>query len=153
MAYRAACEIAARLRGIFSIAGAGTSEPAACRPEQQLSVVQIHGDADAIVAFEGGHLFADFRRPRHPSAEASLRPFAQLNGCSAEARVERDLDLDPRIGGAETQVAAFPGCSFGAVELWRIRGGDHSSGLSRRSLKAIWEFIRADAARAPAQAR
>jgi polyhydroxybutyrate depolymerase len=149
MAYRAACEIGSRLRGIFSIAGAGPSDLASCHPQQQLSVVQIHGDADAIVAFAGGHLFADSRRPRHPSAEASLRFFAELDGCSETPRVERDLDLDPRISGAETQVMAFPECRFGAVELWRIRGGDHASGLSRRSLRAIWEFIRIDGARVP----
>jgi polyhydroxybutyrate depolymerase len=154
MAYRAACELAPRLRGIFSIAGAGPSEALACHPQQQLSVVHIHGDADAIVAIDGGHLFADLRRPRHPSAEASLRLFSELDGCGPGLRFERDLDLDPRISGAETQVLAFPDCSFGAVELWRIRGGDHASGLSRRSLRAIWEFIRNDGARVrPAQAR
>lgn len=149
MAYRAACEIAPRLRGIFSIAGAGAGEPAACHPQQQLSVVQIHGDEDAIVSFSGGHLFADSRRPRHPSAEASLKPFAKLDGCSETPRFDRDLDLDPRIAGAETQVTAFPDCGFGAVELWRIRGGDHAAGLSRRSLRAIWDFIRVDGARVP----
>lgn len=149
MAYRAACELAPRLRGIFSIAGAGPSEPAACQPQHQLSVVQIHGDADAIVSFSGGHLFADSRRPRHPSAEASLKPFAKLDGCNETPRFDRDLDLDPRIPGAETAVTAFPDCGFGAVELWRIRGGDHASGLSRRSLRAIWDFIRVDGARVP----
>jgi len=149
MAYRAACEIAPRLRGIFSIAGAGPSEPAACHPQEQLSVVQIHGDADAIVSFTGGHLFADSRRPRHPAAEASLKPFAKLDGCGDTPRFDRDLDLDPRIPGAETAVEGFPDCSFGAVELWRIRGGDHASGLSRRSLRAIWDFIKVDGARVP----
>lgn len=151
MAYRAACEIAPRLRGIFSIAGAGPNDAAGCHPQQQLSVVQIHGDADAIVAFDGGHLFADTRRPPHPSAEASLRLFAKLDGCSTTGRADRDLDLDPRISGAETQVTAFPECSSGRVELWRIRGGDHASGLSRRSVRAIWEFIRVDGAQARPQ--
>jgi polyhydroxybutyrate depolymerase len=149
MAYRAACEMGSRLRGIFSIAGAGPSDPRQCHPAQKLSVVQIHGDADAIVAIEGGHLFADSRRPPHPSAEASLRPWAKLDGCGDALLAERDLDLDPRVPGAETEVLGFPNCEASAVELWRIRGGDHASGLSRRSLQAIWQFILADGTRPP----
>jgi hypothetical protein len=42
-------------------------------------------------------------------------------------------------------VLSFPGCKQHAVELWRIRGGDHSSGLSRNGIRAIWHAIQADA--------
>lgn len=144
MAYRAACEFGSLLRGIVSIAGAGLSEPAACRPEKKLSVVQIHGDRDPIVKFEGGFLFADNRRPKHPSAEASLARWAKFDGCSAQPTLARDLDLDPRVPGAETRVSSYAGCDGTNVELWRILGGDHSAGLSRLSLKAIWDFIGSD---------
>src|SRR5690606_10112325 len=68
MAYRAACEMSSRLAGIISIAGAIPSDPASCKPERALSVVQIHGDRDPIVKFEGGYLFANTSRPRIPSA-------------------------------------------------------------------------------------
>jgi polyhydroxybutyrate depolymerase len=144
MAYRAACELSSLLRGIVSIAGAAPADASTCRPERKLSVVQVHGDADPIVAFAGGHLFADSRRPRHPSAEKSVEGWASLDGCSAAPVVMRNLDLDPRIPGGETEVSSFPNCESGRVELWRIRGGDHSAGLSRYSLGAIWEFIESD---------
>jgi polyhydroxybutyrate depolymerase len=144
MAYRAACELSPLLRGIVSIAGAGPSEVAGCRPDKKLSVVQIHGDRDPIVKFGGGHLFGDERQPTHPSAEASLAYWARLDGCTGSAEPTRELDLDPRLPGAETRVSSYPGCGDRRVELWRIQGGDHSAGLSRRSLMAIWELISAD---------
>ena len=145
MAYRAACEMSTRLAGIVSIAGAGLSEPAACKPERPLNVVQIHGDRDPIVKFEGGYLFADTRRPRIPSAEQSVAAWAKLDGCSGDATPSRELDIDPRAPGAETVVSSYTGCSSGRrVELWRIPGGDHTAGLNRYSLKAILDFIAAE---------
>jgi len=145
LAYRAACELGSLLRGIFSIGGAGSNDPGACHPDRPPGVVEIHGDEDAIVSFTGGYLFADRRRPKHPSVEASLRPWRERNGCSEPATLRENLDLDPRIPGAETEVLSFPGCKQHAVELWRIRGGDHSSGLSRNGIRAIWHAIQADA--------
>lgn len=147
MAYRAACELGGLLRGIVSIAGAGPSDPKACNPGHPLSVIEIHGDADPIVSFDGGYLFADRRRPRHPSAPDSVGVWAELNGCGKRAVASGTLDLDPRLPGAETEVLRYPGCQDNPVELWRIRGGDHTSGISRYSLQAIWAFIQAEAAR------
>jgi polyhydroxybutyrate depolymerase len=150
LAHRAACELGSLVRGIFSIGGAGPNRPKACHPDKAPSIVEIHGDEDAIVAFQGGYLFADRSRPRHPSVEASLRMWRKLNGCSEPAVVSADLDLEPRIPGAETQVSSYPGCSGNAVQLWRIRGGGHAAGLSRLSVLAIWERIQAEAGAAPA---
>lgn len=144
MAYRAACELSSRLAGIVSIAGAGPSDASSCKPERPLSVVQIHGDRDPIVKFDGGYLFADTRRPRVPAAEKSVAVWAKLDACTGEATASRELDLDPRVPGAETQVSSYAGCSGHRVELWRIPGGDHTAGLNRYSVKAILDFIAAD---------
>lgn len=144
LAYRAACELSARLAGIFSIAGAGPSDAASCKPERPLSVVQIHGDRDPIVKFDGGYLFADTRRPRIPSAEKSVAAWAKLDACTGDAAPSRELDLDPRVPGAETLVSSYPGCSGRRVELWRIPGGDHTAGLNRYSVKAILDFVAAE---------
>jgi polyhydroxybutyrate depolymerase len=150
MAYRAACELGSLLHGIVSIAGAGPSDTKLCKPDTRLSVLEIHGDRDAIVAFGGGHLFADTRRPRHPSADSSVSFWAKFDGCSEPRALTRSLDLDPRIPGGETQVQAYPNCGSRRVELWTIQGGDHASGFSRRSLDAIWQFIAEDATDIPA---
>lgn len=143
LAHRAACELSTLLRGIYSIGGAGPNPGYACKPERGPSVVEIHGDQDAIVSFAGGHLFSDRSRPPHPSSEATVKAWAQRNGCGQQPTVRTDLDLEPRIPGAETQVLAFPGCASNPVELWRIRGGGHGAGLSRLTVLAIWQSLQA----------
>jgi polyhydroxybutyrate depolymerase len=144
MAYRAACEMSDLLAGIFSIAGAGLSVSRDCVPLRPVSVVQVHGDSDPIVAYDGGLLFADSRRPPHPSARQSVERWAKLNGCDEGTVSRGHLDLDPRLPGGETQVEAFEGCNQSRVELWTVRGGDHSSGLGHNTLTALWAFVRAD---------
>jgi polyhydroxybutyrate depolymerase len=141
MAHRFACALSSRVEGIFSIAGAFPSDASSCKPDHPVSVVQIHGDRDPIVKFDGGYLFADTRRPRIPSAQQSVAAWAKLDGCTGDAAPAGELDLDPRVAGAETLVSRYAGCSGRRVELWRIPGGDHSAGLSRYSLKAILDFI------------
>jgi polyhydroxybutyrate depolymerase len=143
MAYRAACEIGSLLAGIVSIAGAGPGDTSACHPDKALSVVQIHGDRDPIVKFHGGHLFADSGRPRYPSAAESVAYWAKFHGCTGDASPTRELDLNPRLPGAETVVWSYRGCTGGRVELWKVVGGDHTAGLSRYSLKAILDWIAA----------
>lgn len=141
LAHRAACELELPLAGIVSIAGAAASDPPACAPARPLTVVQIHGDRDDIVRFEGGVLFGDASRPRHPGAAESLARWAELNGCARELEAIGSLDLDPRLPGAETTIARHPACSGGRVELWRIARGDHFSGLGGRSFSEIWERV------------
>lgn len=146
MAYRAACEIGSLLRGIVSIAGAGLGDTGACKPPKKLSVLQIHGDRDRIVKYDGGFLFGERRLPRHPSAEASVAYWASVAGCVGALHPSRDLDLRPELPGAETRVAAYSDCAGSRVELWTISGGDHLAGLGRYSLEAISDFIARDAA-------
>jgi polyhydroxybutyrate depolymerase len=143
LAHRAACELADLVRGIVSIAGAAPGSEHECQPSKPVSVLQIHGDRDPIVAYDGGWLFADRRRPRHPSARASVERWAKWNGCDTTApTLQSGLDLDPRIPGAETEALRYSGCHGSQVELWTVRGGDHSSGLSQTSLEEIWQLIR-----------
>jgi polyhydroxybutyrate depolymerase len=143
LAHRAACELGPLLRGIYSIGGAGPNPGQTCKPSRGPSIVEIHGDEDAIVSYAGGYLFGDRRRPQHPSSEATVRAWSKRNGCGAEPLPRTDLDLEPRIPGAETQVLAFPDCKGSPVELWRIRGGGHAAGLSRLTVLNIWENLQA----------
>jgi polyhydroxybutyrate depolymerase len=130
------------LHGIVSIAGVAPGMRERCEPLAPLNVLQIHGTADPIVAFGGGYLFANRSYPRHPSVDETLRRWAKLDGCSARRETVGTLDLDPTIVGGETEVSAFAGCRGAArVELWKIEGGNHMSGLSRASVSAILDFI------------
>jgi polyhydroxybutyrate depolymerase len=141
LAHRAGCELTRSLAGIVSVAGAGPGETEPCAPGGALSALQIHGTRDPIVAFDGGYLFADRRFPPHPSATASIERWARNAGCEEQSKRTGGLDLDPLLPGGETEVLAYSGCRGARVELWRIVGGGHSSGLSPFSLDAIWRFL------------
>lgn len=150
LAYRAACELAPRLHAIVSIAGAGPGKDEPCTPTAPVNVLQIHGTSDPIVNYEGGHLFADTRRPKHPSVNATLARWARASGCSERREETGLLDLDPSLPGAETHVERASGCPNGVrVELWRIENGQHASGLSARSMAEIWRFLATLEASAP----
>lgn len=140
-AHRAGCELAPLLHGIVSIAGVAPGKGERCEPSAPLNVLQIHGTADPIVAFAGGYLFANSSYPRHPSVDETLARWAKLEHCSGEREVTGSLDLDPRIAGGETEIAAYEGCRGARVELWKVVAGDHVSGLSRASVSAIWDYI------------
>jgi polyhydroxybutyrate depolymerase len=141
LAHRAGCELAPLLHGIVSIAGAAPGKRERCEAQAPLNVLEIHGTADPIVAFTGGYLFANTRYPPYPSVADTLKRWARSNGCSERQLTKGTLDLDPSIVGGETEVSAFEGCPQARVELWKIVGGNHTSGLSRASLDAIWAFI------------
>jgi polyhydroxybutyrate depolymerase len=141
LAHRAGCELAPLLHGIVSIAGAAPGKGERCEPAAPLNVLQIHGTADPIVAFDGGYLFANTRYPRHPSVDETLARWAKLEHCSEQRKPGGTLDLDPRIAGGETEITAYEGCRGGRVELWKVVGGNHVSGLSRASISAIWDYI------------
>jgi poly(3-hydroxybutyrate) depolymerase len=104
-------------------------------------VLQIHGTADPIVAFDGGYLFANSRYPRHPSVDETLARWSKLEHCSERRRLAGTLDLDPRVAGGETEIEAYEACRGVRVELWKVVGGNHASGLSRATVNAIWDFI------------
>lgn len=142
-AHRAACELAPLLHGIVSIAGTAPGKGERCEPEAPVNVLQIHGTADPIVTFDGGYLFANTRYPRHPSVEETLVRWSKLEHCSARRKLTGTLDLDPRIVGGETEIESYEGCRGVRVELWKVVGGNHMSGLSRASVSAIWDFITA----------
>jgi polyhydroxybutyrate depolymerase len=141
MAHRLACEAPELVRGIVSIAGVGPLDAPTCKAAQNLRVLQVHGDADRIVPYSGGHLFSDPRLPPSASALQTVRTWAERLGCNPTPHDESSVDLDPMLAGAETRISAFPGCTRGQVELWTVHGGSHSVGFIAPAPALIWNFL------------
>lgn len=132
MAHRLACEAPDRFAAIASIAGVGFAVSGDCAATTPVSVLQIHGDADATVRYEGGadlgSLFsAPMTTPTYPGAVATVQHWASLAGCVLRATAGDPLDLEVDLEGAETQTSRYEtDCAAGVgVELWTIRGGEH----------------------------
>ena len=117
MSHRMACDAAPRIAGIVALAGDVWKDATKCNPTEPVAVLQVHGDADTVVPYDGSTL--------EPSAMQSVATWAQKNGCSGDLTdTGMTLDLDSSLPGAETGIARYA-CSAGAAELWTIHGGQH----------------------------
>jgi polyhydroxybutyrate depolymerase len=141
MAHRFGCEAPDLVRGIVSISGSGPLEPVTCRAAKSLRVLQIQGDADPIVPYDGGHLFRDPGLPEHASAQKTVRDWAVRLGCDNTPKSEGGFDFEARLPGAETRVSRFEGCKSGQVQLWTVGGGAHILGFSAPGPESIWRFL------------
>jgi polyhydroxybutyrate depolymerase len=138
MAYRLACEMADRIAGVGSVAGAMILDD--CHPSKPVSIVEIHGTADGEVPYEGGHTAGGATQDSPPTVAVAQR-WAQLDACPAPATQETQ---------APVSTSTWTGCSAGTgVKLISIDGGGHTwfaNGLGPVSgavdaTTEIWRFL------------
>jgi polyhydroxybutyrate depolymerase len=144
MAHRLACELAPRIAAIVSIAGAGWKDPSRCAPAAPVNVLEIHGDADKVIAFGGGRTFGKSGRD-YPSAPDTTSAWAARLGCDATARPSGGpIHFDELVPGSETTEVDFTSCRGGAdVALWTVHGGDHVPHPTHAGLQAMWAWMAA----------
>jgi polyhydroxybutyrate depolymerase len=140
MSYRMACEHADQIAAIVSLAGAMPSDPSGCKPSSPVSILEIHGTADAVIAYDGsainGHAY--------PSAPTTVSDWVTIDGCAATPDTSAmPMDLDSVLLGAETTVTRYAaGCKPGGhAELWTIAGGAHLPTLSATFTSAMVDFL------------
>ncbi len=122
MAYRLACAHAARLASIGVLAGAMPFDSSSCKPTEPVSVLHVHGTADATILYGGGKMPA--ARAAYPGAVESHAFWRARNGCAGAPALGDSVDLDAGVAGAETQCRPATGCSAG-TELWTMEGSSH----------------------------
>jgi polyhydroxybutyrate depolymerase len=133
MAYRWACEPGAELTAFASLSGAGPgSFDPPCRPSSAISVLQVHGDEDDVIRYEGGSMHgADY-----PSARRSLDPFLRAARLAAPAPTQRSDTL--LFGAIEKQAWTN---EHARVALWTVRGGQHRLRAVKTSVPTILDFL------------
>lgn len=138
MSYRMAYEQSGTIAAIISLAGANHIDRREA-PEHPVNVLQIHGTADRTIDYQGGEI----QENRYPGALASVRQWADYNGCSNRGRARELRDLDASLPGHETGVLSFKaGCSpGGSVELWTITAGTHSPTVSDSYAAQLVEWL------------
>jgi len=139
MSYRMACDHADMIAAIVSLAGATFADTSACKPSEPVSVLEIHGDADHTINYDG----ASIAGHTYPGAKTTVSTWASFDGCDPALRsVGPKLDLEAKIAGAETSQSAFNGCRSGsAVELWTVAGGGHIPPLSATFPSDVIDFL------------
>jgi polyhydroxybutyrate depolymerase len=142
MAHRLACEHSGLVAAVVSVAGAPWKDEAKCAPSAPVSVLQVHGTDDQTIRYAGGAM----RGAVHPGAEAALTMWGAKNGCSGTTLepAGADLDLVSDLPDEETQRAALAGCPRNtAVELWRVRKGEHIPQFNEAFAAAIYDWLMA----------
>jgi len=142
MAQRLACDVSDRIAGVVSVAGASPNPEVPCARPSSLAVLEIHGDADPIVHYNGGTVFDRPDVEPHASAPDTAKYWAQRLSCSSALREVSRIDLEPHVPARETSVQRYDACR-GAVELWTVKGGGHYVALQAPALEAIWSFVQA----------
>jgi poly(3-hydroxybutyrate) depolymerase len=131
MAFRMACEHADLIAGIVSLQGATFLNPQHCAPSGPVNILHIHGTADGVIPYDGGHLGMaqsfPVELPSFPAAFDSIRLWAAYNRCTdPTVDTQPTLDLDLSVPGLDTTALRYTHCpSGGAVEFWTIGGGGH----------------------------
>jgi len=138
MAHRMAHDHPAGIAAIASLAGADQSVERPT-PSDPVHVLQIHGDADTAIAYEGGEINGVV----YPSAKQSVERWAERNGCATAGVDSGRLDLDRSVAGMESIVTRYTtGCKpGGSTELWTIGGGAHIPELSQHFTKLVVEWL------------
>ena len=127
MAYRLACDGLDGLVAIASLAGSSHGDPAHCENASPISVLQIHGNQDQDIPYDG-YQNPDGLEWSLPGATEVTARWAERADCNLEAIQDRpNLDLEATIPGPETKVQQIrQGCADGiAIELWTIEAADH----------------------------
>jgi polyhydroxybutyrate depolymerase len=138
MAYRTACDAAAQVAAIVSLSGATEYEAADCAPSEPVSVLEIHGTGDTVVAYAGGFIGAE----PFPSAVVTAETWAAYDGCDADPTSDADLRDVVLPPGGDTIVERWGGCEGGSgVELWTVQGGLHQPYLAVDFGEQVLEFL------------
>ena len=135
MSYRLACEGIPGLAAIASLAGTSFSDPSHCAFASPVSVLQIHGTADEVVAYDGStgeHEYAG-------AEEVALR-WAALARCDlTDPETLPPLDLDQGTRRPRDGPHPLP---HGLPPRRHHRAMDHRARLARTALCAgLWPTL------------
>jgi polyhydroxybutyrate depolymerase len=144
IALRLACDLAPRVAAAVSFAGAAWSDPSRCNPSEPVSILEVHGDADPIVRFDGGLVF-DRPTRVYPGALATVTSWAAKDRCSgALVPAGTIVGFDQMHPGGTTSEKEAAGCPPGiSVDLWTVAGGVHLVEPTAAGLDAIWAWMAA----------
>jgi polyhydroxybutyrate depolymerase len=139
-AHRLGCHLGDRLAGIVSVAGAGPESSLGCVTPRRLRVLEIHGDADETVFYQGGTLFGR-KDITYASADETFTGWAKRLGCRGPAKPGERRALDPRSAGDDTDTRIAEDCERGSVALWTVHGGTHMIGGRPTVIEQAWEYV------------
>jgi polyhydroxybutyrate depolymerase len=144
MSHRIACDRSSRIAGIVSLAGGVYKREKDCVAAHPVAVLQVHGDADKTISYEGGPPLGYAGIPIAPGAVETVETWAAKNHCGATPDTSATVDLVTNLDGSETTKTVYSGCEAnGQTELWTIKGGPHSPKFNATWAPSVIDFLMA----------
>lgn len=144
MAHRLGCELSRDISAVVSLAGTASPGKSGCRATTPVSVLQIHGDRDVGVRYDGGVDIMGKGGGAYVGAVELTTRWARDDGCQSAAAANAPIDLESKLPGEETTVSSFEGCRAGSgVTLWTIEGGSHVPDVAANFPELVWRWLEA----------
>jgi polyhydroxybutyrate depolymerase len=139
MSYKFACTYPNTVAAIVGVAGAMDLVGNDCAISSPVSVLEIHGTADAVIGFTGGGIAGN----SYTSVAQTLDIWRKFDKCVGAPMAKENIDIDESIDGAETKVFEST-CTNSTVAHWQIVDGVHGPAFSGTFPKAIIEWLLAN---------
>ncbi len=147
MSYSLACELSDKIAAIASVTGSMTQANFnACSPTRPVPVMEIHGNADAVVPYDGNPLLSFVSTPNVVSK------WVDLNNCAATPVFTAVPNINTTDGCTAEHYFYGGGDQGSTVEHYKIIGGGHTwpgaffnTGVTNKDINAsvlIWRFFR-----------
>lgn len=144
MAHRLGCELSRDLAAVVSLAGTASLRRSDCHARTPVSVLQIQGDRDVGVRYDGGTNIMGKGGGAYAGAAEMTARWARDDGCKSTRSAGVAIDLESTLPGAETTVSTFKGCPAGIdVALWTIQGGSHVPAVAENFPELVWHWLEA----------
>ena len=140
MSYRMACENAGEITAIVSLAGSTFKSESDCKATEPVSVLQIHGDQDGTIPYNGRSMGSY----GYPSAPIAVERWAERAGCDVtQTTEEAAIDFDYNVSGDETRVFEYTYRCQADISstLWHIQGGGHIPGLTAQFPDQVLDWM------------
>ena len=122
MTYRLACELASETAAVAVLAGSDFPGDTDCVPSRAVSLIHVHGTADATIPYAGGNVGLG----AFPGATTVVARWASRAHCGATPTMGTPIDMESTLAGAETTPTSYTGCDPGLdVRLLTITGASH----------------------------
>ena len=97
MSHRLACDLSDRIAAIASLAGAAWNDASKCNPSSQVSVLDVHGDADTVINYGGGAVPADLIARDPPETQPPYPSEAETMAHVGTPKIDVPAILTPNV--------------------------------------------------------
>ena len=139
MSFLLACQMSDRITAVASVTGSMTPQTYdACNPQRIVPVLQVHGDADGTVPYNGAFW--------SKSIDEVISYWSSHNNCDEEADLYNVNDSNSLDGSTVEQFVYDQGSNCTSVIHFKVNGGDHDwpgawGNMDINATNEVWNFL------------